>query len=169
MGRFDKDGNGSMSLRECGWLLEHVGLGPKTQQEQCHIGLLLEAMDEDANDELNFEEFTHFCQRVKEMLQLKVHQKEREAAKSLQITIMQLQEYKLVFELLDTNATGQLSVKCVRKMVDSLHINISGDELHEIFLQVDENDSGFIEFNEFLKLISLVYKHAAQNNMRFST
>merc|ERR1711904_48167 len=125
--RFDKDGNGSMSLRECSSLLEHVGLCPKTQQEQCHIGLLLEAMDEDGNDELDVEEFTHFCQRVKEMLQLKVHQKEREAAKSLQITIAQLQEYKLVFEHLDAAETGQLSVKCVRDMVDSLHINISGD------------------------------------------
>merc|ERR1711904_144065 len=167
--RFDKDDNGRMALRECGFLLGHGGPGPKTQQEQRHIGLLLEAMDEDGNGELDFEEFTHFCQRVKEMLQLKVHQEEREAAKNLQITIAQLQEYKLVFEHLDTDATGELSVKRVREMVDSLHINVSGDELHEIFTQVDENDSGFIEFTEFLKLISLVYKHAAQSNMRFST
>merc|ERR1711977_261663 len=133
------------------------------------IGLLLEAMDEDGNGELDVEEFTHFCQRVKEMLQLKVHQKEREAAKSLQITIAQLQEHKLVFEHLDANATGQLNVKQVREMVDSLHINISGDELHEIFAQVDENHSGSIEFTEFLKLVSLVYKHAERSNVRFST
>jgi len=126
-------------------------------------------MDEDGNGTLDFEEFTHFCQLVKEMLQVKVHQQEREAAKSLQITIAQLQEYKLVFEHLDADATGQLSVKCVREMVDSLHINISGDELHEIFTQVDQNDSGFIEFTEFLQLISLVYKHAARANMRFRT
>merc|ERR1711918_265543 len=124
--RFDKDGDGRMSFSECSCLLEHVGLGPRTQQEQCHIGLLLEAMDEDGNGELDLEEFAHFCQRVKEMLQLKVHQKEREAAKNLQITIAQLQEYKLVFEHLDTDATGELSVKCVREMVDSLHINVSG-------------------------------------------
>merc|ERR1719353_2066749 len=103
------------------------------------------------------------------MLQLKVHHEELKAAKSLNITIAQLQEYKAVFEHLDADETGQLSVECVREMADSLHINVSGDELHEIFTQVDENDSGFIEFTEFLKLISLVYKHAAQSNMRFST
>merc|ERR1719161_786423 len=54
-------------------------------------------------------------------------------------------------------------------MVDSLHINISGDELHEIFTQVDEDGSGFIEFTEFLELISAVYKHTARSNMRFSS
>jgi Ca2+-binding EF-hand superfamily protein len=167
--RFDKDRSGSMSFKECSGLLEHVGLGPKTQSEQRHIGVLLEAMDEDGDGELDFQEFTHFCQRVKEMLQLKVHYKEREAAKSLQITIAQLHEYKLVFEHLDADETGQLSVKRVREMVDSLHIKMSGDELHEIFTQVDENGSGFIEFTEFLKLVSLVYKHAARSSMRFST
>merc|ERR1711959_165023 len=128
------------------------------------IGVLLEEIDEDGNEELDFEEFAHLCQRVKEMLQLIVHHKELKAAKSLHIAIAQLQEYKLVFEHMDANATGQLSVECVREMVDSLHINILGDELHEIFTQVDENDTGLIEFTEFLKLISLVYKHAARSD-----
>jgi Ca2+-binding EF-hand superfamily protein len=167
--KFDKDGSGSMSFAECSRLLEHVGLSPKTQQEQRHIGVLLEATDVDGNGELDFEEFTHLCQRVKEMLQLVVHHKELKAAKSLNITIAQAQEYKLVFEQMDADGTGQLSVESVREMVDSLHIHISGDELHEIFIQVDEDDSGFIEFTEFLKLISMVYKHAAQSGMRFRT
>jgi len=161
--RFDKDGSGSMSLAECSRLLEHLGLSPKTQQEQRHIGVLLEATDEDGNGDLDFEEFSHLCQCVKEMLQLIVHQEELKAAKSLHITIAQLQEYKSVFEHLDANETGQLSLKCVREMVDSLHINITGDELYEIFTQVDEDESGFVEFKEFLKLISLVYKHAARS------
>merc|ERR1711904_719950 len=129
-----------------------------------------EASDEDGNGSLDFEEFSHLCQRVKEMLQLKVHHEELKAAKSLNITIAQLQEYKAVFEHLDADETGQLSVECVREMVDSVHINVSGDELHEIFTQVDENDSGCIEFIEFLKLISLLHKHAAKHgDMRFRT
>jgi len=168
--RFDKDASGSMSIAECSRLLEQFGLSPKTQQEQRHIGVLLEAIDEDGNGSLDFEEFSHLCQRVKEMLQLKVHHEELKAAKSLNITIAQLQEYKAVFEHLDADETGQLSVECVREMVDSVHINVSGDELHEIFTQVDENDSGCIEFIEFLKLISLLHKHAAKHgDMRFRT
>merc|ERR1712224_1045979 len=164
--RFDKDGSGSMSLAECSRLLEHVGLSPKTQQEQRHIGVLLEAIDEDGNGELDFEEFAHLCQRVREMLQLIVHHKELQVAKDLKITIAQLQEYKLVFEYMDANGTGQLSLESVREMVDSLHINISGDDLHEIFTQVDEDESGFIEFTEFLKLISAVHHHAARSRFR---
>eukprot|EP00746_Dinoflagellata_sp_MGD_P072476 gnl/MRDRNA2_/MRDRNA2_29412_c0_seq1.p1 gnl/MRDRNA2_/MRDRNA2_29412_c0~~gnl/MRDRNA2_/MRDRNA2_29412_c0_seq1.p1 ORF type:complete len:883 (-),score=171.57 gnl/MRDRNA2_/MRDRNA2_29412_c0_seq1:214-2862(-) len=164
--KFDKDGSGSMSLAECSRLLEYVGLSPKTQQEQRHIGVLLSAIDEDGNGELDFEEFAHLCQRVKEMLQLIAHHQELKAAKHLNITITQLQEYKLVFEQLDTDETGQLSVEEVREMVDSLHINISGDELHEIFTSVDENNSGVIEFAEFLKLISVVTNHAARSKMR---
>jgi Ca2+-binding EF-hand superfamily protein len=166
---FDKDGSGSLSLAEGSRLLEHVGLSPKTQQEQRHIGVLLEAIDEDGNGELDFEEFAHLCQRVKEMLQLIVHHEELKAAKSLHIPVAQLHEYKLVFEHMDADhdGTGQLTVEHVREMVDSLHIHILGDELHEIFTQVDENDSGFIEFTEFLKLTSLVSKHAAKYDMRF--
>jgi calcium-binding protein CML len=167
--KFDKDGSGSMSLAECSRLLEQFGLSPKTQQEQRHIGVLLEAIDEDGNGELDFEEFSHLCQRVKEMLQLKIHHKELNAAKSLQITIAQLQEYRAVFEHVDADETGQLSIERVREMVDSLHIHISGDELHEIFTKIDEDASGFIEFTEFLKLISAVQKHAARSDMRFRT
>jgi len=167
--RFDKDGNGNMSLPECCRLLEHLGLAPKTQQEQRHIAVLLEAIDEDGNCELDFEEFAHLCQRVTEMLQVAAHHKQLKAAKSLSIDIAQLQEYKLVFENMDAEETGQLSMQCVRKMLDSLHYNISGDDLNEIFNQVDENESGFIEFTEFLKLISVVHGHAARAGVYFRT
>jgi len=167
--RFDKDGSGSISFAECCRLLENVGLSPKTQQEQRHIGVLLEATDEDGNGVLDFEEFAHLCQRVKEMLQLIDHRKELKTAKSLNIAIAQLQEYKEVFEHMDENEAGQLSLECVREMVDTLHINMSGDELHEIFTQVDQDESGFIEFTEFLKLISVVHNHAARSGMCFRT
>jgi len=167
--RFDKDGNGNMSLPECCRLLEHLGLAPKTQQEQRHIAVLLEAIDEDGNCELDFEEFAHLCQRVTEMLQVAAHHKQLKAAKSLGIAIAQLQEYKLVFENMDAEETGQLSMQCVRKMLDSLHYNISGDDLNEIFNQVDEDESGFIEFTEFLKLISVVHGHAARAGVYFRT
>jgi len=167
--RFDKDSSGSMSLAECSRLLEHVGLSPKTQQEQRRIGVLLEATDENGNGELDFEEFAQLCQHVKEMQQLEVNHKELKVAKSLNITMTQLQEYRLVFEQMDASQTGRLSVENVREMVDSLHINITGDELHEIWTQVDEDQSGFIEFTEFLKLISAVHNHAARSRMRFRT
>merc|ERR1719161_3254113 len=152
--RFDKDASGSMSIAECSRLLEQFGLSPKTQQEQRHIGVCLIDRAEDGNGSLDFEEFSHLCQRVKEMLQLKVHHEELKAAKSLNITIAQLQEYKAVFEHLDADETGQLSVKCVREMVDSVHINVSGDELHEIFTQVDLSSSNFS--SSYLCFISML-------------
>lgn len=152
-----------MSLAECSRLLENVGLSPKTRQEQRHIAVLLEAMDEDGSGELDFEEFAHLCQRVQEMLQIILHQDELKTAKSLHITVAQLHEYKSVFEHLDVHETGQLSLEIVRGIVDSLHITISGDELYAIFTEVDDDESGFIEFGEFLKLLSLVHKHVAKS------
>jgi Ca2+-binding EF-hand superfamily protein len=161
--KFDKDGSGSMSLAECSRLLEYVGLCPKTRQEQRHIAVLLEATDEDGSGELDFHEFAQLCQRVQEMLQLVVHHEELQAAKSLHITATQLQEYKSVFHMLDPDETGQLTLESVREIVDSLHIQISGDELYEIFAQVDADESGAIEFNEFLLLISKVHQYIKQS------
>merc|ERR1711937_421878 len=47
--RYDKDGSGTMSFAECSRLLEHVGLTPKTHQEQRNIAVLMETCDEDGN------------------------------------------------------------------------------------------------------------------------
>lgn len=160
---FDQDGSGSMSLAECSRLLENLGLSPKTRQEQRHIAVLLEAMDEDGSGELDFDEFAHLCQRVQEMLQLVVHHEELQAAKSLHITATQLQEYKSVFHVLDPDESGKLTLATVRGIVDGLHIHISGDDLYEIFAEVDEDGSGAVEFSEFLKLISMVNEHVTKS------
>lgn len=156
---FDKDGSGDLSFGEVSRMLEQMQVVPRTRMEQREIGLLFEAVDEDGSGELDFDEFQVLFQRIQEKLHSMQYKDEVETARNINISQAQMEEYRRAFEILDTKGCGELGLDSVRRMMDLLRIPISGDALNEIFTEVDEDESGLVEFKEFLRLMSLVEKH----------
>merc|ERR1712118_452268 len=136
-----------------------MGLTPRSRAEQRQIAQLLEAADEDGSEELDFGAFCCFFQKVQERLSSMQRKEELRDAHELDISTAQLEEYRSAFEMLDVEETGQLGLDAVRRMMDMLRIPISGDALNELFNEIDEDDSGLVEFSEFLKLIPMVEAH----------
>lgn len=169
--QYDKDGSESLSLAECSRMLEQMKLTPKTREEQRQIAILLEEVDEDGSGELDFNEFAQLYQHVSEKLASLNRKAELAVAKNMNLSRSKVEEYSQAFATLDPQGVGELGMDSVRRMMDLLRINISGDALYEKFCEVDEDESGVLEFSEFLVLMKSVetwvqQKHSSYHQQR---
>ena len=63
-------------------------------------------------------------------------------------------EFKEVFMLFDKDEDGSISMAELAVVMRSLGQRPTETELREMVLDVDQNDNGMIEFNEFLQMMS---------------
>ena len=73
---------------------------------------------------------------------------------SKKFTDEQIAEYKQAFDLFDKDKSGSISVKELGTVIRSLNINVTDEELKDLVGDVDTNQNGLIEFNEFLELMA---------------
>jgi len=151
-----KEGNDSLGLGECSRMLQQMGLSPRSRAQQRQIAILFETADEDGSGDYSFEEFAGLFQLVHEMLQRLKRRQECEASRQLGISPQQIEEYLEAFDLFDEAHSGELRVEDVRRLMDALRVSISGAVLSALVREVDVDESGLIEFDEFLVLMSLV-------------
>eukprot|EP01061_Rhynchopus_euleeides_P010698 TRINITY_DN20210_c0_g1_i1.p1 TRINITY_DN20210_c0_g1~~TRINITY_DN20210_c0_g1_i1.p1 ORF type:complete len:155 (+),score=81.40 TRINITY_DN20210_c0_g1_i1:147-611(+) len=71
-----------------------------------------------------------------------------------ELTPEQIQEYRNVFNMFDTDASGAVSLNELGCAMRSLGMKASEKELDEMMRDVDVDGSGVIEFEEFLTLVS---------------
>lgn len=71
----------------------------------------------------------------------------------LQLTDEQIEDFREAFGLFDRDGTGSISVDELRAVLRSLGKNPTESELREMIREVDEDDSGTIEFPEFLTMM----------------
>ncbi len=64
-------------------------------------------------------------------------------------------QIKAAFDYIDTDQSGQISVQEIQNLLDRLHITITPQNLALFLKQVDLNNSGAIEFNEFERLLEI--------------
>lgn len=72
----------------------------------------------------------------------------------------EVQEYKEAFQLFDKDGGGTISIKELKQVFDALGQHPSEEEVQNMISEVDEDGSGEIDFEEFLKLMA-----AKQANM----
>jgi len=157
----DDDRSGFLSLAECSRLLSQMGMSPKTRAQQRRIAALFDVADLDGSGDLDFAEFAKLFQHVHELLESAFRKEVLSMADSLNISHQQVEEYRAAFDIFDTADDGMLRIEDIRRLVDSVHVTISGDLLNGIIAEVDTDHSGVIEFDEFLKLISLIEERKA--------
>ncbi|XP_066930759.1 uncharacterized protein [Clytia hemisphaerica] len=66
----------------------------------------------------------------------------------------QIGEYREAFELFDKNNDGNISIKELEKVMNSLGQNPSEAELQDMINEVDSDGNGTIDFPEFLSMMA---------------
>lgn len=71
-----------------------------------------------------------------------------------QLAPEQIEEVKEAFNLFDVDSSGAISYKELRACMKALQIKVDKDELKKMILEVDADQSGEIEFPEFLTMMT---------------
>merc|ERR1719502_131366 len=66
----------------------------------------------------------------------------------------QIEEVREAFSLFDVDSSGAISYKELRACMKALQIKVDKDELKKMILEVDADQSGEIEFPEFLQMMT---------------
>jgi len=83
------------------------------------------------------------------------------------LTKSEISEYVKRFTNLDSDNKGYLTVNDIRKILKKLDQDISGDEMHSILSEIDTNQNGQVELDEYLQLMSAI-KSGAISHSRFA-
>lgn len=138
--------------------LGELDLGPKTVEEQAKIKVLLEDTNEWGFDTptLDFDSFACFIRRVREWMRKAILQKEMAVAKGPELGFdeQRVNECRLAFDILDAQGTGELDFSGARKVFRVMGRKVTVDRLNELFARFDHNQSGTINFIEFLNLVN---------------
>jgi len=65
---------------------------------------------------------------------------------------MQLETLQTAFDAIDTEKTGAIGAAAIGTILKDCGVRVSDEELMEIILEVDDDGSGLLEFEEFAQL-----------------
>jgi len=159
---YDKDRSGELGMKDVCSIILELGMQPRTQQEQEAIAELLEDVDADGSGTLHLEELSNMCVRIAERKAQFQRNAENAKADSLNLSRHQKYELRRAFDALDADGSGDLSLSEVLKAVH-VHMatcphasNLPPYQIRQIFLEVDEDQSGSVDFIEFMELMARI-------------
>ncbi|CAM6053973.1 unnamed protein product [Sphagnum tenellum] len=127
---FDTDGSGSIDAAELKVAMRALGFESKNED----IRKMLEKIDEDKSGVIEFDEF------VKMMTDKMGERDSKEKILS-------------AFQLFDTDGTGKISFMNLKRVSKNLGQILTDDELHEMIEEADRNQDGFVDKEEFYKIM----------------
>jgi len=128
---YDKEGCGEIPTSMLGTVMKNLGHNLKPEQlTEC-----IEAVDGDGSGSIDFEEF----------LQL-MAKKTKEAEDE--------QELREAFRVFDKNNKGVIEAADLQVIFQCLDPDMTEEEVMQIIAEVDEDGSGTVDFEEFMKLMS---------------
>lgn len=129
---FDKDGDGSITTNELGNVMRAFGQNPSEEE----INLMIKEVDKDKNGTIDFREF----------LGLMVKELEDENDNN--------ENFLEIFRLIDEDKNGRLSPSELRYCMLRCGKKISKGQIDDMIKEVDVDDDGFIDYNEFAKILN---------------
>jgi calmodulin len=128
---YDKEGKGEIPTSMLGTVMKNLGHNLKPEQlEEC-----IEAVDGDGSGTVDFEEFLALMAK-----------KTKEAEDE--------QELREAFRVFDKNNRGVIDVSDLKLIFQTLDPDMPDEEVDQIINEVDEDGSGTVDFEEFMKLMS---------------
>jgi Ca2+-binding EF-hand superfamily protein len=141
---FDKDGSGSVSATEMQPIFAAVGIAMKPHQ----ISAIVREYDLDKSGEIDFEEF------VTMMIKLMGRSIRCDSINYRNyLTEEMIQRYEIAFRNADESGDGELGKDEIHKMVKNMGINLSKAQVAAIFTEVDKDQSGSVEFDEYCAMM----------------
>eukprot|EP00918_Siedleckia_nematoides_P015809 GHVU01034171.1.p1 GENE.GHVU01034171.1~~GHVU01034171.1.p1 ORF type:complete len:168 (-),score=43.40 GHVU01034171.1:971-1474(-) len=77
----------------------------------------------------------------------------RKPGRKTEISEAQKYEIKEAFDLFDSNATGRIDVKELKMAMRALGFDATKEEIRKIAGEVDKDQSGYIEYQDFLDIM----------------
>ncbi|VDM95527.1 unnamed protein product [Thelazia callipaeda] len=133
---FDKDGNGTMNIKELGVAMRTLGLNP-TEEELLNI---VNEYDVDGNGKIDFFEF---CKMMKEM--------NKETDQEL---------IRLAFKVFDKDGNGYITAQEFKHFMTTMGEKFSEEEVDEIIREVDKDGDEQINYEEFVQMIAPIVDSA---------
>jgi Ca2+-binding EF-hand superfamily protein len=142
--QFDENASGAVSSAELKPLFASVGINMKPYQ----IDAIVREYDIDGSGEIDFEEF------VVMMIKLLGRRVRCDLINYREyLTEDMIQKYERSFRHADASGDGRLGREEVEKMVKRLGLQLSKEQLDDIFREVDKDHSGEIEFDEYCAMM----------------
>jgi len=154
--KYDKNGDGTLSVREIAPLLEQLKLTPRNRVEQEELAALINGADEDCSGKIEFSEFQDFCQSVEEKLNRLRFEDELAQALAMEFSAAQMRDMRWAFDSLDADASGKLQAEELCECLTLMGKSLKKDEFDLFFKELDVNGSGELEFKEFLEFMRIV-------------
>merc|ERR1712151_379212 len=153
---YDKDKGGDLSVAEISMLLSDLGIAPRNRMEQEELALMIHAADEDGSGTIDFEEFQDLSQRIDEKLKQMRYEKEIDLAMANGFTEFQMRDFRWAFDRLDEDGSEHLCALEVQSVLNLMQRNIPAETFEFYFKQLDQDESGELDFLEFLEFMRLM-------------
>jgi len=128
--KFDQDGSGEISTDELGTVMRMLGHELKQYQLEDCIAIV----DADGSGSVDFEEFL-------ELMKIKTKESQEEA------------EVKEAFRILDRGNKGEINTSVIKEIMMKLDDEMSERDVDEMIYDIDEDGSGWVDYEEFKKLM----------------
>lgn len=147
---FDTDRSGAIGFFEMKNLTRHLGV----ELDDEALKKSMQAIDENGNGDLEFEEFVHWLANVNSSGdEFAVLKSKIRAQGTRPLTNAQIEQLRDVFNHFDKDGSGSIDVHELGHVFSAMGQNLSADELSLLMSQADDDGSGEIDFDEFLLLM----------------
>eukprot|EP00729_Bicosta_minor_P013988 gene13988-26204_t len=127
---FDTDGSGTIDGKELKVAMRALGFEPKNEE----VKRMIADTDRDHTGTIDYNEF-------QQMMTRKMSEKDSK------------EEVLKAFSLFDTDGTGKISYKNLKRVAKELGENLTDDELQEMIDEADRDGDGEINQDEFLRIM----------------
>ena len=127
---FDKDHNGSISLKELGSMMKSLGQAPSDQD----LREIISEVDLDGNGNIDFNEFITIMQK-----------RTRDSDPE--------EEIISAFRVFDKDGNGTLSTKELRHVMTTIGDKLTDEEVDQMIEEADVDGDGVINYEEFVRMM----------------
>jgi len=128
--KFDQDGSGEISTAELGTVMRMLGHELKQYQLEDCIAIV----DADGSGSVDLDEFL-------DLMKMKTKEAEEET------------EVKEAFRILDRDNKGEINTSIIKEILMKLDDEITEADVDEMIYEIDEDGSGWVDYDEFKTLM----------------
>jgi len=127
---FDKNGDGSISLKELGIVMRSLGQNPSEED----LIAIIEKVDVDKSGEIDFKEFLSIM-----AIKLKESDSEEDLLEA--------------FRIFDKDGNGLISAHELRFVMMTAGEALKEDEIDEMIREADIDGDGYVDYEEFVRIM----------------